>query len=149
MRNRRKRTERWKGVGGGGAQRQSWIHKITPSPLAHTPLFPTHFSAHLSYFSGLQRWQRRGAVCFWNKNFSLTVNRIRGRTPNTPHLGLVHLLWYAKGCLIIARQCFSQGPRGCFCVVCVGVCVCVGVGLHVGKREILGSVPRRHTSVPV
>lgn len=32
------------------------------------------------------------------------------------HLGLVLVLWYAMGCLIIARQCFSQGPRGWLCV---------------------------------
>lgn len=58
------------------------------------------------------------------KEFSLTVNRA---IPNTQ----IYTFRYScsgmqKCCLIIAGQCFSQGPRGCVCeCVCACACVCV------------------------
>lgn len=113
-------------------KRQSWIHKITfffSPPLANLHLL------FLSLFSPPFLCQQQRGEPFWIHKFILTVNRIRGRTTNT-HLGWVHLLRYAKGYLIIAGQCFSEGPRGWLCV-CVSTCV------H--ERKTLGIVPHRYT----
>lgn len=77
------------------------------------------FSCRLSSSSG-GIVTSRGADLFWNQKFSLTVNRVRGRRHKWSHLGFEHLLRYAKSCLIIAGQCFSQGPSGLMLV-----CVCV------------------------
>lgn len=80
-----------------------------------------------------------GGAC---KEFSLTVNRA---IPNTQ----IYTFRYScsgmqKCCLIIAGQCFSQGPRGCVCE-CVYVRVCVWVR----ERENLGSALHSHTCVSV
>lgn len=105
---------------GSMGKRQSWILKITffffllSPPLANLVLLFLSLKAPPFPLPVAER----GAVLDSEVQFNSQQDKKENH--KYTHLGWVHLLWYAKGYLIIAGQCFSESPRGWLCV-----CVCV------------------------
>jgi len=142
MRKRRKRGERRR----GGVAKAVTDPQNRPFSLRLLLFFSPHFSAQPFLH---QRGRKLTGELFWNQRFSLTVNRIRGRTLNTQvHTFRVSAL--ASVCKGLSNNSwpmfFRRSQR-----MAVRVCMymCVRKRESECERQSFGSASHGHTSVSV